>query len=427
MSELAISAQNISKIYKLYDQHIDRLKEALNPFGKKYHRDFYALKDLSFKVKKGDTVGIIGRNGSGKSTLLQILSGVLTQTSGQFMVNGKVSALLELGTGFNPELTGIENVYFSGMLLGFSKEEIDAKLDDILSFADIGEFIHQTMKIYSSGMYVRLAFAVAVNVDPDILIVDEALAVGDINFQAKCYKKFSQFQNSGKTILFVSHSLDSVIRYCNKALVLDSGKKIVETSPKEAVDVYKKLMVNCYQTDEENKNNPPGEKELYPASASFKDKFEVNPSALSYGNMDAEIMDFGIFGEENNPVQNIFHNETFYIRMKIKFIQPIENPIFAYTIKDIKGLEITGTNTFYANIDTGVFDEGDIVLVEFSQVLNLQGGHYTLSLGCTKHETEGFTVFHRLYDVLLFDVISDVKMVGFYNVNSSTKFYKLEH
>lgn len=423
MSEIAISVENISKFYKLYDRHIDRLKEAIHPFGKKYHHNFYALKNVSFKVKKGETVGIIGRNGSGKSTLLQIIAEVLTQSSGQVIVNGTISALLELGAGFNPELTGVENIYFSGMLMGFSKEEIDTKLDDILSFADIGEFVYQPMKIYSSGMYVRLTFAVAVNVDPDILIVDEALAVGDISFQAKCYKKFSQFQKEGKSILFVTHSLDSVIRYCNKAIVLDNGEKIVETNPKEAVDVYKKLMVDCYQADDKNKNNQMGEKQLY--AAPFKDKFSINPNALSYGNMNAVIEDFGIFDGGNNPVQNFFSNDMFYIKMKIKFNKRIENPIFAYTIKDIKGLEITGTNTHYSNIDTGVFDEGDIVLVEFSQVLNMQSGNYTLSLGCTKYKAEGFTVFHRLYDILLFEVTSEVKMVGFYDLKSSVKFYKI--
>ncbi len=202
MSDIAISIQNISKVYKLYSRHVDLLKEFLNPFGKRYHQDFYALKNVSFEVKKGETVGIIGKNGSGKSTILQIIAGVLTPTNGNVIVNGKVSALLELGTGFNSELTGIENIYFSGMVMGYSEEEIDAKIDNILSFADIGDFVYQPVKTYSSGMYVRLAFSVAINVDPDILIIDEALAVGDIRFTQKCFRKIDEFREKKKNNSF---------------------------------------------------------------------------------------------------------------------------------------------------------------------------------------------------------------------------------
>jgi ABC-type polysaccharide/polyol phosphate transport system ATPase subunit len=251
-SDISIRVDNVTKIYRLYDRHIDRLKESLHPLRKKYHRDFYALKEVGFEVKKGETVGILGRNGSGKSTLLKIITGVLTPTSGGVMANGTIAALLELGAGFNPELTGIDNIYLNGTIMGFSEQQIQAKLDDILAFADIGAFAHQPVKIYSSGMFVRLAFAVAVNVDPDILIVDEALAVGDINFQAKCYKKFNVFQELGKTILFVTHSLDSIIRHCNRAIVLEQGKKITESLPKEAVDTYKKLMVGWYDYEQQD-------------------------------------------------------------------------------------------------------------------------------------------------------------------------------
>jgi len=223
MSDAVIKVENLSKVYKLYKDPVDRLKEALNPFGKKYHHDFYALKDVNFEVKKGETIGIIGKNGSGKSTLLKILTGVLTQTSGTCRVRGKVSSLLELGAGFNPELSGIENVYFNGSILGYSREEMDSKLDAILQFADIGEFVYQPVKTYSSGMQVRLAFAVAISVDPDVLIVDEALAVGDMSFQKKCMEKIDSFREEGKTIIFCSHDMHSVSALCHRAMWLKDG------------------------------------------------------------------------------------------------------------------------------------------------------------------------------------------------------------
>ena len=209
MSEIAIKVDDVSKMYKMYDKPMDRLKESLGLTRRKCYKEHYALNHISFQVYKGETVGIIGTNGAGKSTILKIITGVLGSTAGQVQVNGRISALLELGAGFNSEYTGIENVYLNGTMIGFSKEEIDAKLSDILDFADIGDFVYQPVKTYSSGMFVRLAFAVAINIEPEILIVDEALSVGDVFFQAKCYRKFEEFKEHGKTILFVSHDLNS--------------------------------------------------------------------------------------------------------------------------------------------------------------------------------------------------------------------------
>ena len=199
-NSIAITINHLTKVYKLYDRPVDRLKESLHPLKKKYHKDFYALNDVSFEIKKGETVGIIGKNGAGKSTLLKIITGVLTPTSGSIHVNGRIASLLELGAGFNLEYTGLENIYFQGTLMGFSHEEMEAKIGEIVDFADIGDFIHQSVKMYSSGMFARLAFAVAINVEPDILIVDEALSVGDMRFQQKCYRKFREFQEANKTI-----------------------------------------------------------------------------------------------------------------------------------------------------------------------------------------------------------------------------------
>ena len=222
--DYSIEVENLSKVYKLYDKPSDRLKEALSPVKKCYHKDFYALKDLSFKIKPGETVGFVGKNGSGKSTLLKILTEVLTPSEGSLKINGKVSALLELGAGFNGEYTGMENIFLNGTILGFSHEEMEKRVDDIVKFADIGEYINQPVKTYSSGMFVRLAFAVAINVEPDILIVDEALAVGDVRFQLKCMDKFLEFKEKGITILYVSHDVNSIKRFCNRAIWINEGR-----------------------------------------------------------------------------------------------------------------------------------------------------------------------------------------------------------
>ena len=242
MKDIAIRVDHLSKVYKLYHKPSDRLRETL---GMKVPvREHYALDDVSFDVYRGETVGIIGTNGSGKSTILKIITGVLNPSGGKVTVNGRISALLELGAGFNMEYSGLENVYLNGTMIGFSREEIDARLDAILSFADIGDFIYQPVKTYSSGMFVRLAFAVAINIEPEILIVDEALSVGDVFFQAKCYRKFEDFKKMGKTILFVSHDLGSISKYCDRVVLLNQGVKMDEGAPKAMVDLYKRLLVH---------------------------------------------------------------------------------------------------------------------------------------------------------------------------------------
>jgi ABC-type polysaccharide/polyol phosphate transport system ATPase subunit len=240
--DIVISINDITKAYKLYNSPKDRLKEAINPFGKKYHKTFNALNHLSIEVGKGETVGIIGKNGSGKSTLLKLITGVLSPTSGVVSVRGKISALLELGAAFNPEMTGLENIYFNMTLLDFSREQVENRLDDILSFADIGDFVYQPVKTYSSGMFVRLAFAVAVNVDPDILIVDEALSVGDIKFQFKCLRKMQEFKDQGKTFLFVTHSVETVRNLCNRAIWLMDGAVYRDGDSKSIVKDYSNYM-----------------------------------------------------------------------------------------------------------------------------------------------------------------------------------------
>lgn len=236
--EWAIKIEQLSKVYKIFDKPTDRVKEALNPFGRRYSKDFYALNDVTLTIKKGETVGIIGKNGAGKSTLLKIITGVLTPSDGNIEVKGRIASLLELGAGFNPDMSGIENIYMNGTIMGYSKEDMDARLQDIIDFADIGEFIYQPVKMYSSGMFARLAFAVNAFVEPDILIVDEALSVGDQKFQIKCMDKMEALMNSGCTVLFVSHDLNAIRRLCKRAIFFNQGKMVADGEVNTVADLY---------------------------------------------------------------------------------------------------------------------------------------------------------------------------------------------
>jgi len=263
IKDIAIKVENLSKIYKLYNKPIDRMKESLHPLKKKYHKDFYALNKINFEILKGECIGIIGRNGAGKSTLLKIITGVLTPSSGHVTVKGKISSLLELGTGFNPEYNGIENIYFQGNLMGYSKEEMDDKLDAILDFADIGEFIYQPVKNYSTGMYVRLAFACSINVEPEIFIIDEALSVGDARFQLKCFKRLDEIKNAGSTIIFVSHSIEQVKSLCSRGIVIESGGLIFDGNPVDAgIEYYKVLYGSTHREEGGSTNREEGQNEL---------------------------------------------------------------------------------------------------------------------------------------------------------------------
>lgn len=398
-------------MYKLYNKPSDRLRETLG--FKVPVREHYALRDVNFQVERGETVGIIGTNGSGKSTILKIITGVLNPTAGEVKVDGRISALLELGAGFNMEYTGIENVYLNGTMMGFSKEEVDARLQDILDFADIGDFVYQPVKSYSSGMFVRLAFAVAINIDPEILIVDEALSVGDVFFQAKCYRKFEEFKKMGKTILFVSHDLSSISRYCDRVILLNKGVKLEEGSPKQMVDMYKQLLVGQDPAKAEEKKEEQKE--------SWSQQFQVNPNMLEYGTKLAEIVDFAVLDDKDRCTNTIEKGSSFRIRMKVVFHQDIQEPIMAYTFKDIKGTEITGTNTLFEKKSVEHSQAGDSCTVTFEQEMFLQGGEYLLSFGCTGYKDGEFTVFHRLYDACNITVVSNKNTVGFYDMNSKVE------
>ena len=429
MTDVAISVNHVSKVYKLYDNPMDRLKESLGLSRKKKYKEHYALNGISFEIKKGETVGIIGTNGSGKSTILKIITGVLNPTSGSVQVDGRISALLELGAGFNMEYTGLENVYLNGTMLGFSKEEIDARLQDILDFADIGEFIHQPVKTYSSGMFVRLAFAVAINIDPEILIVDEALSVGDIFFQSKCFRKFEEFKERGKTILLVSHDLSSISKYCDRVILLNKGNKVSEGSPKVVVDEYKKILANKSEgveteTKEEAIDTPDQEVQneqngKFSIKNNWSKSFPLNPEFIEYGTGKAEIPDF-LIRDCNGNITNLIEKDTeFEIEMKVKFHDVVSEPIFAYTIKDIRGTDLTGTNTMYENAPVREMHKDDVQEVGFRQKMTLQGGEYMLSLGCTGYCDGDFEVFHRLYDICNLSVMSAKNTIGFYDIHSS--------
>lgn len=431
--DIAISVNDVSKMYKLYDNPMDRLKESLGLSRKKKYKEHYALNHVSFQVKKGETVGIIGTNGSGKSTILKIITGVLSPTAGEVAVNGRISALLELGAGFNMEYSGLENVYLNGSMIGFSREEIDAKLQSILDFADIGEFIHQPVKTYSSGMFVRLAFAVAINIDPEILIVDEALSVGDVFFQAKCYRKFEEFKEMGKTILFVSHDLSSIGKYCDRVVLLNKGEKLAEGGAKEMVNLYRRVLVNQYEDADqtENKEGSTAENGQSGNNASgenghdgqgshklMKDSLNLNPQVLEYGSKLGEIVDFAIRDDTGMITNVIEKGKEFSVQMKVNFQADVSDPIFAFTLKDLKGTEITGTNTMYEHTPLKPQKAGDVREITFKQVMPLEAGEYMLCLGCTGYKDGDFTVFHRLYDVCNLTVITDKKAVGYFDLFS---------
>lgn len=427
-SNIAIRVTDLKKVYKLYDKPSDRLKEALHIGRKKRHTEHRALKGVDLTIRQGECVGIIGTNGSGKSTILKIITGVLSPTSGEVKVNGRISALLELGAGFNMEYNGIENIYLNGTMIGFSKKEIDQKLEEILAFADIGDYVYQPAKTYSSGMFVRLAFAVAINIDPEILIVDEALSVGDVFFQAKCYHKFEEFKAMGKTIVFVSHDLSSISKYCDRVVLLNQGVKLGEGAPKQMIDTYKQVLVGQYVPPESEGERLLEDETLRKMAAKGVDGSKLkageggdaakNPELLEYGSKKATITEYYITDGKGTKTSAILKGSEFTIHMKVEMAERIATPIFAFTIKNVRGTEITGTNTMFEKAFLESVEAGETKEITFTQEMNLQGGDYLLSLGVTGYEEDDFTVYHRLYDALSVTVISDKDTVGFYDMNS---------
>ena len=447
--QLAIHVEGLNKVYRLYDHNRDRLIDSLGLARKKRYREHFALNNVDLDVYQGECVGIIGTNGSGKSTILKIITGVLNPTSGTVQENGRISALLELGAGFNYEYNGIENVYLNGTMIGFSEKEIDEKLQDILDFADIGDYVYQPVKTYSSGMFVRLAFAVAINIDPEILIVDEALSVGDVFFQAKCYHKFEEFKKQGKTILFVSHDLSAISKYCDRAVLLNQGVKLGEGSPRDMIDIYKQVLVGQYELPSgDKKANLAADEDIRKAAAEKvdgkKDEEDgtdgtaaqkagtasgeesrptpgINVQALEYGTKEAEIVEYYMTDGAGLRTSAILKGESFTLHMKVEVHKDLKAPIFALSIKNIKGVEITGTNTMVEKSFLESVKAGEVLTITFTQKVRLQGGEYLLSLGVTGYEGDTFTVYHRLYDILNLTVISDHDTVGYFDMESDVK------
>lgn len=470
-NDVAIKIGHLYKNYKMFARKKDRFLETILPNYQK-HGEFSAIEDLNLEIKKGEVLGILGKNGAGKSTLLKMITGVVTPTSGTIEVNGKISSLLELGTAFNMELTGVENIYQHGQVMGLSHDEIKAKEQEIIDFADIGDHLIQPVKTYSSGMFARLAFACAINVNPDILIVDEVLSVGDMAFQLKCFKKFEQFKKEGKTILFVTHSVADVIRNCNRSIIISSGKKIFDGDVKTGVDKYKKIIVgiedndiqkdNIEMLDEEKqeklnnetkdnnqnntktseskneknttKNQDNNEKNTDKAestnshkndNANWKENFMQNPDMLTYGNGKAEILDYGIFDDNGDYQTTLNNNQEYTVKMKIKFNEEIDEPIFALSIKDFKGLELGGVNTKAYKKITGFYKKGETAIIEFKQSFPLAPEKYTLSFGCTKYTTNGdLEVFDRKYDALFIEIIAYRDCLGLIDLKSEINITK---
>lgn len=364
---MAIEIQNLSKSFLIYSKPFDRIKERLTLHQKKYHRTFWALKDISFSIRKGTSLGIIGQNGSGKSTLLKILAGLMLPSSGSVKVHGKISSLIELGMGFHPEFSGRANVYLNSALLGMQKEEIDAKFNEIVDFSGIGEFIDRPVKIYSTGMYLRLAFSVAISVDPDILLIDEVLSVGDALFSQKCIKKIREFQERGVTLVFVSHDMGVIKNLCQEAILLDQGRLVDRGAPQDISDYYMALVQKRYT--EETKQFT-----LIQRIGKEREKKKQR-----YGNFDAMISDIKLFNPSGEEIQGVLSGEICNIIVKALFFEDVENAMIGILIRDRLGNEVYGTNTGFHNQPTGRVRKDEMIFVKFSLAMNIGPGDYSIT------------------------------------------------
>ncbi|SEA43566.1 ABC transporter ATP-binding protein [Nitrosospira multiformis] len=430
----AVRVQNISKCYQIYDAPRDRLKQFVVPrlqrllgkTPKHYFREFWALKDVSFEIKKGQTVGIIGRNGSGKSTLLQIICGTLTPTAGSVETMGRIAALLELGSGFNPEFTGRENIYMNGAVLGLTREEIDDRFDSIVSFADIGQFIDQPVKTYSSGMSVRLAFAVQAQVDPDILIVDEALSVGDVRFQAKCFARLQQLKDNGTSVLLVTHSSEQIVTHCSSAILLNDGMQLEIGEPRHVVNRYLDLLFGKERRNPDSPQAQPGDifqedkgyaEAAYQLSTDddvFQTRNGYNTHEYRWGDGTASILDFYLAVNGEPYPSAITVGQTVTLAVSIKFHSDMLRPILGITIKTKDGVTISGTNSEMADLtDLRVLvKKGAILVGKCSFRCGLGPGDYFVSLGLATRENEEIIPHDRRYDSIHFIVEPHTKFHG---------------
>ncbi|ELR65070.1 Teichoic acid export ATP-binding protein TagH [Photobacterium marinum] len=451
-SKIAIEVKNVIKKFQVYDRPQNRLKQAIYPRfctllgleSRAYYQDFPALNNVSFTIKKGETVGIVGRNGSGKSTILQIICGTLSQTSGTVTTNGRIAALLELGSGFNPEFTGRENVYMNAAILGLSRQEIDGRFSDIEAFADIGDFIDQPVKTYSSGMMVRLAFAVSINVEPEILIVDEALAVGDELFQRKCYSRIEEIKKNGATILFVTHSASTIIELCDRAILMDSGECLGAATPKRIISCYQKLLyaadekkqyvrssivesIKSEKNDSDLKLSTDVEHQEQETGGKVKGKneklkedyckeyFDPNlkpTSTIAYESNGAKITNPRITTIEGKEVNNLVRGRRYNFQYNVTFDSSIENVRFGMLIKTLSGVELGGAASSTPNNCIEHIDICETKEIKFSFDCQLNPGVYFLNAGVMGHVDRAETYLHRLIDIAMFRVIPEVEILS---------------
>ena len=434
-SEIAIKVENLSKCYQIYEQPRDRLKQFVLPRlqglagipPKQYFREFWALKDVSFEVKKGETVGIIGRNGSGKSTLLQMICGTLNPTNGSIQTHGRIAALLELGSGFNPEFTGRENVYMNAALLGLSTAEIDAVFDDIAAFADIGDFMAHPVKTYSSGMMVRLAFAVQAQVSPDILIVDEALAVGDAKFQAKCFDRLKQLKENGTSILLVTHSSEQIVAHCSRALLLDAGSNLETGQPRAVVNRYMDLLFGKerehFPKTAVAQSAPPSLDGCSDGLDCVDDVFSTrcgyNPNEYRWGDGAATILDFLLLADKQAYPSAVFTGQKIQLGIAVKFNADFVRPIFGITIKTKEGITVYGANSETLDADglKKMWKAESTAIVNAAFDCRLGPGDYFISLGIATKQGEMVIPHDRRYDVIHLQVLPEPSFFGLVDLN----------
>lgn len=382
MEEISIKVEHLFKQYRLYNRKSDRLKEVLSFSKKQYYTPFYALRDVSFDVKRGETVGIIGTNGSGKSTLLKILTGVVSSTEGNVQVNGRVSALLELGAGFNPEYTGLENIDLHGVMLGISEEEMAHRKEEIIAFADIGEYINQPVKNYSSGMFARLAFAVAISIEPEILIVDEALSVGDVFFQSKCFRKFDELREKGVSILFVSHDIPSVRKMCNRVLWIEQGEQQMFGDCNEVCTAYFNAQTHRMNAENANyiNNLVTEQEELQENEIDELMVPEIHPTSNSMFSDKVKILSVFVKNKDGDYVNNMFSDEEYTIGIVTEFYEQLERVIIGFTLSDAKGITILASNTYAEEKKNLSVEKNSLIYTFFKfKAPRLRSGQYEIS------------------------------------------------
>lgn len=435
-SDVAIRVDNLSKCYHVYDKPQDRLKQSILPrvhrfigqSEKQYFREFWAVRDVSFHIPKGQTIGIIGQNGSGKSTLLQMICGTLTPSGGVISTEGRVAALLELGSGFNPDFSGRDNVYMNAALLGLEKSEIDARFERIVDFADIGKFIDEPIKSYSSGMMVRLAFAVQAQIDPDILIVDEALSVGDAKFQAKCFDRLRQLKEQGTSILLVTHSSEQIVTHCDHAILLEKGVVLEKGDPKMVVNRYHDVLFGKDQHAPVLPEFTAPKPALAQGSnahdlSTDRDQFTIrqgyNPYEYRWGDKAAEILDFYCECDGMAYPQSIRSGGTVNIQITIRFHKPLVNPIFGLTLKTKEGVTLYGSNSelLSASSVRELGAEGTSAIISATFAASLAPGDYFVSLGIATRQGETITPHDRRYDSIHLSVEPPEPFFGLAQMN----------